>query len=190
MIDEAKTKPEIPTDAIRWGYVRKWRPFQDLEPPDGLVYVLMDVGTQEVVCGSSWAEAQERLDRVLEIRMRRQKDGTFIGAGGRRLRADPVACRRLFDAMYPDEEMQRRERLLAETQEQYEKLRSDPQAWEDFQRDISPWHNTLGDGVEIEDDEPLPEPVPDPLRLSFVDWAMLVLIAAILVYWVVTSVVP
>jgi hypothetical protein len=45
-------------------------------------------------------------------------------------------------------EVYRRQRLLQEANAAYEALSSDPDAWRDFQQELTDWDATLADGLE------------------------------------------
>jgi predicted transcriptional regulator len=45
-------------------------------------------------------------------------------------------------------EAYRRQRLLQEANAAYEALAADPQAWRDFQQELSDWNETVADGLE------------------------------------------
>ncbi len=45
-------------------------------------------------------------------------------------------------------EAYQRERLLAEVNAGYAALRTDPQAWQEWQEELSAWDATLADGLE------------------------------------------
>ena len=50
-------------------------------------------------------------------------------------------------------EMKRRERIIAQTNAAYAKLRADPEAWAEELAERKLWDNTLADGLEEEPDD-------------------------------------